>query len=159
MGTQVYARLWCVLEFYQATQMGIIDVRLLGSWSWEGSRDIDPQKAECNDPDDTKTIRTAIENTCGWDVVGRGIVNRIAVILATREEWPQMRPWEWKVLEGISRNDASYIHEAIAEPHVNWEETVGRTYGDPNDRNHVYHQVQSFGGLRADEGNTLLKIA
>merc|ERR1712060_846038 len=70
-----------------------------------------------------------------------------------------MRPWEWKVLEGISRNDASYIHEAIAEPHVNWEETVGRTYGDPNDRNHVYHQVQSFGGLRADEGNTLLKIA
>merc|ERR1719296_95175 len=144
---------------YQAIQMGIVDVRLLGEWNWEARRVIEPEYAECFDSRDSFMIRNSIENSCGWDVVGSCIINRISSILATRDEWPAVKPWEWMVLEGISRNDGKNIEEAASDSNVNWDVRVGSTYGDPDDTDHVYHRVQSFGGLRVEEGQTLLQIA
>lgn len=153
----VYTRLWCVLELYQAVQMRV-DVRLLGAWTWEASRTVRPQHATCHDPQDAAKIRRAVESTCGWAALESTIVRHIKLILATRAEWPIVRPWEWKLLEAMRRDDAELVREAAADPEMDWTLQVGDTYGDPDDTTHVYHLIMSF-GLQWRVGHTLMETA
>ncbi|CAB9525341.1 expressed unknown protein [Seminavis robusta] len=154
----VYERLWCVLELYQAIQCNV-EVRLLGFWTYKASRTLDPRKAVCHDPRDMARISMIIEQTCGWDMIARVILQYIQGILATREEWPLIRPWEWQILEAIRLDDPDMIHQAAQHELVEWDVRVGETYGDPRDQRHLYYLVMSFDRLQWRVGDTLLQTA
>mmetsp|Transcript_86939 Transcript_86939/g.243659 ORF Transcript_86939/g.243659 Transcript_86939/m.243659 type:complete len:472 (-) Transcript_86939:120-1535(-) len=154
----VYDRLWCVLELYQAIQTNV-EVRLLGMWTWAASRNISPRDALCYDQGDADKIRSAIESSCGWATIERVILKRVKRILATRDEWPLVRAWEWKILEAIRLDDGALVHDVAADPDVNWDVRVGVDYGDPNDHRHIYYLVMSFGGLQWCVGHTILETA
>lgn len=155
--SQVYTRLWCVLELYQAMELDV-GVTLLGAWTVESTRTLDPERAVCHCPEDARRIRRAIEETCGWERLAQVILSRMKRILATRSEWPVFRPWEWKVLEAIRLDDPALVREAAEDPDVDWSVTISDRYGDRFDQEHTYHLVMSF-GLHQKEGLTLMQTA
>ena len=68
-----------------------------------------------------------------------------------------IRPWEWKVLEGIRLDDAALVHEAALDPAMDWNVTVGEQYGHPRDLAHLYYLVMSFDQLTWRVGDTMLE--